>query len=123
MNTSHTYSTNGIVTVTVVITTGGCTDSVTGNVNVLLGTGVPSIQPLRMDIFPNPADEEISIVTHTQNEKIITVYNTLGVPVKTQIFQGTRYVLNIQDLDQGLYFVEVRDETLNRKGLRQIVVQ
>jgi hypothetical protein len=59
-----------------------------------------------MLIYPNPASSQIQILT---KEVIVEVkiFNELG----SLVLQGTNATLNVSNLSDGLYFVEVTTNT------------
>ncbi len=86
-------------------------------------TGISEIKDddLRIEIYPNPATETVTVTT--ENIKEIRVTNLLG-----QIMQNTNYVtlkneveLNIELLPQGIYLLQVRtkSEVSNVKFIKQ----
>ena len=58
-----------------------------------------------LTLFPNPTNSTFTVASiKTAN---ISIYNQLGSLVKQQAFENETIVLNIADLPQGIYMVEV----------------
>lgn len=81
--------------------------------------GTPGLQ-----ILPNPATGTRNITIQAQgfeNQARLEVFNILGTRVRLQPFGNGRAVLDLQDLDPGLYIVKVsegRNSVLSRLILR-----
>ncbi|MCH9660709.1 MAG: T9SS type A sorting domain-containing protein [Bacteroidetes bacterium] len=57
------------------------------------------------NLFPNPAQNEINIVSQEAGEKVVTVYDILGKQVINTTLQGQ--ILDIAQLTSGIYIVKV----------------
>lgn len=63
-------------------------------------------------VYPNPANEQITVTANGLNEKNnykIELYNTIGSLVKTEEFTNGKVLLNISELQAGLYFVVLKE--------------
>lgn len=87
----------------------------------------PILQQLTVNkIFPNPADDKVTIQLESQQHSPITItlFNTLGQQLKT-IFSGsiqqgiTQYDLNTQHLSSGTYLIRIES---NQKIMTQPLV-
>ena len=81
---------------------------------------VNAINPLTaidIEIYPNPAQNQISIVSLTPVENA-TILNPLGQMVKN--LNNMNNVINIADLKAGLYFIIIRDVN-NNTVIKQFV--
>ncbi len=58
-------------------------------------------------IYPNPAYSTLNVVTNTDNEKTIAIYNIAGQLVSTSVKSGKKNALDISNLANGMYFVNV----------------
>jgi membrane protease subunit (stomatin/prohibitin family) len=98
----------------------GVSASIYGNAN-LFSTNcfiAPSIEPLLLDVYPNPFIEKIKIKSHTEFNYAKTVmydlhlYNAAGIRIKT--FATSIYVLrsgyeiSIPFLATGTYYLKVQ---------------
>lgn len=55
--------------------------------------------------FPNPAKESVTFKYNSGKTLEISIYNVLGSRVKTFTHTGNETVINISDLQKGLYFI------------------
>jgi hypothetical protein len=122
--TTHTYTTPGVVSVLVVVTNGGCTDSIWHNVIVELGMTVPRQVQLGFDISPNPSSGTFFIASRSAIEKEVQVYDVLGNPVYTSTFTGANAELDLTGLQKGVYFMRVTENVQGGKtATKRIVIQ
>lgn len=59
--------------------------------------------------FPNPASKEITLIYATSKPLEVTVYDVLGNSVKTFTHQGNETLINLDDLQKGMYFIRFMD--------------
>jgi hypothetical protein len=122
--TSHTYIAPGVFSVTVIISNGGCSDTIWHNVVVLLGTNIPRHIQLGFDVMPNPSNGEFNITSKSGAEKEIEVYNVLGDVVFTSTFTGNTTSINLTNLEKGVYFMRVRENVAGGKtATKRIIIQ
>lgn len=59
-------------------------------------------------IYPNPAQNEINIITVGAGTYDVSLYNSIGqrVPV-SKVFENGKWVLNTSNLQSGIYFVQI----------------
>jgi hypothetical protein len=71
-------------------------------------------QSLRAQVFPNPSSEFINVAINTQlSEEIsITIYNQLGGIVFQEISTEQLLTLPVNNLPQGLYYLEIKSKQL-----------
>jgi len=60
-------------------------------------------------IFPNPAKEELTIISSTTNN-LISIYNLQGILVKQLYVANTESKINITDLAIGMYVIEIKNK-------------
>lgn len=86
-------------------------NTLVGN-NTTTGTTiiVNEIKDNKFSLFPNPAKTELTIKT-TQN-KIMVIYNYLGVVVLTKTLENNETKLDISNLASGIYFVRVNEKVV-----------
>lgn len=124
MMTSHTYNTPGVVQVVVVITNGGCSDTIVQNVMVMLATSTPRIVSLGFDVFPNPSAGLFNVKSPSAIEKEIEVYNVLGETVFTYTFTGNTTTIDLSNLDKGVYFIRIKENVSGGKnGTKRIIIE
>lgn len=71
--------------------------------------GVKKYNVLQISAYPNPAKTSIEFVNAAIGSGNIQIYNALGQLIKTSDF-NERIVLDIQDLNAGLYTVRIEGE-------------
>jgi hypothetical protein len=60
-------------------------------------------------IYPNPAKEELTIISSTANN-LISIYNLQGILVKQLYVTNTESKINIADLAIGMYVIEIKNK-------------
>jgi len=78
--------------------------------NQLTGNQATGLTP-GISIFPNPAGDRIQIIYHGQPEATLRIINLNGQAVHEQRLSSTRTTLNISSWPQGLYIIQIMDET------------
>lgn len=70
----------------------------------------------RFRLYPNPADEKVSVENRTQDPAVLTVYNLIGQKVLSHVVTGN-CMLDVSGLTRGSYIVNItgRDFTANEK--------
>jgi hypothetical protein len=122
-NVNHTYLAPGVVNVQVIISTGGCSDTINQTVVVLLSTGIITPMPLSFQVMPNPTNGEFYITTKDRNEKMITVTDLLGQIIYSEMQSGNKISIDITGQNPGVYMIEVRDKVTGKSGVKKIVFQ
>lgn len=121
---THTYTSSGIYSVTVIISNGGCSDTIWHNVVVMLGTSTPRIIQLGYDISPNPSTGLFNIAAKSSIEKEIEVYDVLGNLAYTYTFTGTNATIDLSSLEKGVYFIRITENVQGGKtATKRIVIQ
>ncbi len=89
------------------------------DINITIGnTGIPSLSKGNnvFDLYPNPTDGMLNLtISLTQSSPVlIQVMNLLGETVATKTIDNTiggSYSMNLSDLSQGIYFVQIKTST------------
>lgn len=84
---------------------------------VLIKTDIPSNE-IQYKIYPNPFSNQITI-TSTALIKNVVIFDELGHRVLETIIQNTEKTIDLADLQQGVYFVQVFTKD-NKKTLKII---
>jgi len=87
---------------------------------VLIGLNEPQQEEYTLDVFPNPADEQVTLQweTMSSNETQVRVYDVNGRLVHDEQTANTQLQLNTSEWMSGLYFVQVQNgETLISRKL------
>jgi Secretion system C-terminal sorting domain len=71
--------------------------------------GVDNIQSpaSSLNLYPNPASNQITINVAAVMEGTITITNIIGQKVLTQEYHGNSVTIDVADLPKGLYIVKV----------------
>jgi len=73
-------------------------------------TATENISSGRIDVYPNPATDELRISTSSIVDGTIAVYNVLGEKMlEEKLNISGRTILNIKMLTSGVYFINVTD--------------
>lgn len=120
---THQYLTPGPMNAYVVISTGGCSDTIYHTVMVMLTTGMVAPMPLSFQVMPNPTNGEFIITTRDNSEKLITVMNTLGEIISSQELTGNSLRIDLSGDPTGIYFIQVKDKISGKTGTKKIVLQ
>ena len=64
-------------------------------------------QPLKLDVFPNPASNVLNVTYNASNVKTVKIFNMLGSLVYSGSFAGGQKQIDIKQLNSGKYFVQV----------------
>ena len=80
----------------------------------LTGHGVNEISAAEINIHPNPTNDIVNVsIENLTSDVQITIYNSVGQAVYTQnesVENGLNTVINIGDLSNGTYILQVRSE-------------
>lgn len=78
------------------------------------GVGINEVNTIEtMAVFPNPATEVLNIRSNSNGFSEISIYNTVGALIRKEnihFISGNTFPMNIQELQSGLYFIEIRNE-------------
>jgi hypothetical protein len=88
----------------------GCTACSVFSVGFQTATSIAENQTAtEIALFPNPALSEITLTLNTENTSVITVYDLQGRTIIHREIVGSSVKLDIGDLDNGIYLLEVSD--------------
>ncbi len=96
---------------------GGTTDSyspITVNTFCSIFSGINSVENTLDNIlvYPNPTNAIVTL-TGIENESTIEIYNVLGEKVFSVQSQNTSINLNLTELENGIYFIQIQTENGN----------
>jgi hypothetical protein len=69
------------------------------------------------NIYPNPANDKVSINLKNYGNATIQLFNILGQEVKTVYTTENKVEVNVSDLNSGIYFIRV-DQTIKHLLLK-----
>lgn len=109
---SHSYTANGVYTVSVTISNICGSETFTKQVECDDGTGIGdiNIDNKVMKLYPNPTADFVTIENNSQlNMETITVMNVLGqVVYKDAAQSSTKHRMNVSKLASGVYTVQIQ---------------
>ena len=129
---SITVSPNITTTYTATCNVNGCVSAASNAITVnpiFKGNSISPIQMTKMEkvevshtesnvgfkVFPNPAVNEINIVTELEGEFIFHLYNSIGQKVKEKAFEK-KTKLSVNDLERGSHFYLIQNQNLKSSG-------
>jgi lysyl endopeptidase len=119
---THTYTSPGTYTVTLILDNGGCTDTVSVVVTITSGIGIEENDLIDMvQIYPNPSTGLVSLVLDmdVEDKTKVDVLDAIGkVVYSTQLMEGNKtYQIDLSDQAEGLYFLNLKvgNETVTKK--------
>jgi hypothetical protein len=86
-------------------------------------TGVPAISASNFDIsvYPNPAGQQFTVNTHSNDTYILNLYNMIGQMALTQLITQPVSTVDVSTLANGIYNVVIeKDNTV--KTYRLVVL-
>ena len=73
--------------------------------------GVNENETTMVGLYPNPAHEQVSFMLDDNAE--VTIFDMTGRKVSTMAFEAGQVQLNVNELVNGVYFVNVRSANGN----------
>ncbi len=70
-----------------------------------------------LKVYPNPANDWLTLECNTGKSVNITIYDLLGRPIETFEVMGGRKYVDISNWDTGIYLVEI-----NKREMRKLIV-
>lgn len=98
----------------------GCSNSDTLVMTVDLCTGIQEVYNTAFSVFPNPANNNITVSWSNAEVKTLTLRDASGRAVRTYNVSGTQAQLSLEGLANGVYFLNVNEET---KSVQKIIKQ
>lgn len=87
-------------------------------------TGIEELNTSSLQVFPNPADEQITVFTASENsvKGRILIFNSQGSMVKNVQANGENVVrIHVSDLTNGMYFLKL--ESGDKSATTRIVIK
>ncbi len=82
-------------------------------------SSVAQIEELKLEIFPNPVHDMVTVSTNTSQPLKLTITNAIGEKISESNFAET-ISINTQNFSSGIYFFTLKDEqgkTINTKRI------
>jgi len=77
----------------------------------------------KFQLYPNPASEMVNMRINLTNSKnlILNVYNGVGTLIRTEAIQPNQEQLNIKNLSDGIYMVEIKSKEWSE--IQKLIIQ
>ncbi|MDD4830246.1 MAG: T9SS type A sorting domain-containing protein, partial [Bacteroidales bacterium] len=74
-------------------------------------------------IYPNPASDILNIEINNTTKEVLNlnIYNIMGSLVKTETTAANNNQINISDLNNGIYLIEIESKDLITK--QKLIIQ
>lgn len=86
-------------------------------------TDVVALQQTHFSIYPNPAQNKVTLQTDINKAVVIEVFNMVGAKVKTIRATGNRFDIDLKGLTKGTYSVRVSDNQGKVYTVQKVVKQ
>ena len=127
---THTYTTTGNYTVSLIVYHGMCTDTFSRQITVISTIGIDEndFRNSYFNIYPNPSAEDVTIEYNlytNNNSATINVSDVTGKILKTIAITGKtgKIYLNNYDLDAGIYFVSLVNDKEKINSQRLVIIK
>lgn len=124
-NPSHTYATGGDYTVTLTAFNGDCSDVITIN---LMNVSVSELEGSAFSVYPNPTEGvlNVSLSKEMLNTSLqVVVYDITGKMIENQLVKAAAANQSVQfdftSLNNGIYFVALLDNNINKGMIRFVI--
>ena len=121
-NMTHTYALAGTYTVSLIVSSGGCADTISKSIIITKGSaGINSIAEDAVNVYPNPTGDLVH-VSHLPIGAVMSVYDLTGkIMLEEDKCMKEAMVLDISSLSEGIYMLRIsgQDFNLNRKIIKQ----
>ena len=84
-------------------------------------SGINDIEGALVDLYPNPANNVLNIVSYTVGIENIYIYNTNGQLVLANEVNANQVRLNTSTLSKGVYIVDIKSENTSIK--RKLIIK
>lgn len=110
-NANHNYTQTGTYTVTLTITN-SCGTYVATTTVVVQGTGIVQTKvDDKINLYPNPASDLLTIQSEENAIVNYTIYNSLGQLIQQKIVNKEQFQINISHLSSGMYTIQLNTRT------------
>lgn len=123
-NPTHTYATPGVYTVCLIIngvtaTNQTCSDTICKPITVLW-SGVKDLHQGQLQVYPNPASNQVWVEIPTELDKGTLVLQDLAGRILSQkdiVSTQNKVALNLQHLKNGIYILLLNSENIKYKAV------
>jgi V8-like Glu-specific endopeptidase len=88
---------------------------VIGNLNSIK----QKVREEKIKLFPNPANEQVTIMINTKEQGVVFVYNSLGILIAEKALHSNSVSLDVSEWSPGIYIIQCRTKNgaMNNKLL------
>ncbi|HRD39497.1 MAG TPA: T9SS type A sorting domain-containing protein, partial [Bacteroidia bacterium] len=99
----------------------GCKSSAAVTLSVSTCTGIEELNTYDFRIYPNPANESITIRSTINEKFLLSIYTALGNKCLETNLNGSETNINISGLTAGIYFIRIQTSKgeINRKLIKE----
>lgn len=99
----------------------GCKNTASTTLSVSACTGIEELNLYNFSLYPNPANETISIKSNINEKSHLSIYNSLGVLCYETILNEPEVTINVLSLKSGVYFIKIETNKglLNQKFVKE----
>ncbi len=119
VNPFHIYATGGVYTVTLTAT-GPCGTDVSTFVVELVINSLDELSA-NIEMFPNPANDVLTLNADQVLDASIEVFNVAGKLVLTDNIQGTSKTINVSNLEKGMYMIKITNN--EGSSIQRLIVE
>ncbi|HLP13243.1 MAG TPA: LamG-like jellyroll fold domain-containing protein [Flavobacteriales bacterium] len=116
-NQNFTATSNG--SYAVVVTQSGCTD--TSACQSVIATGIAEAGMATIQVYPNPASENLTIVSDYV-VMLVRLFDVKGMVVHTTTPAANHVVIDVENLSNGVYMLEITGINNQLLGKKRIIV-
>ncbi len=115
-----TVVTDGMHQITITASSGGSTVNCTFNLTVDATLSIDEFDIKNsISIYPNPANNIITIDRKVNTPEEIEIYSVLGTKVMSKTLHKISTTVNISDLSRGVYFISFKNESKSFKFIKK----
>ena len=90
--------------------------------NLITSISEPGSVNSPFSLYPNPAFDIITLnIDNYNSDLILNIYNVMGTLVKSKLLKQNQRQINIGDLSNGIYMVEIKSKELTEK--QKLIIQ
>jgi PKD repeat protein len=114
----HDYKTDGIYTATLIVSNGNCSDTISKQIIVGSPASINNSNVSNINVFPNPANEFVTINIEDFQNKNIELIDISGKLIQSKLANSKNTTLDLEELSSGVYFLRIQqNDTLFLKKL------
>lgn len=80
-----------------------------------------SLQKSEISIYPNPAKDNITVSNSNNQSAVLYIYNIIGKLVRTEFINIDNQKINIANLSNGIYMIEIKGSNILEK--QKLIIQ